>query len=256
LQDTDWLKNKMRALSHLFCTSPGDDDDSRQLLQTSITCEYALAARLLLEEQELDGGQSNGKSGKYASRYHPQQTTSQVGSNKNDNNGSSRNSRPLTVGEISINWPIIRDTVRTKYHCNYKDPMPILQDNLEHQQHQQLRLSNDFDIMPTISTRVRQVLSSSSQQDNTRFVIMVNHPSEVSIAELTLQGISYTKADSAQEAIECNSRVVFLLKTSKDNNSIIRDLIAHSPIGCTSFVVDSSNPCCVIWRLHSPTNWQ
>jgi hypothetical protein len=64
LQDTDWLKNKMRALSHLFCTSPGDDDDSRQLLQTSITCEYALAARLLLEEQELDGGQSNGKSGK------------------------------------------------------------------------------------------------------------------------------------------------------------------------------------------------
>ena len=52
--DMGWLENKLSALSHVLTQSSDN---------ISATCEYALAARLLVEEQELDGGHSNGKGG-------------------------------------------------------------------------------------------------------------------------------------------------------------------------------------------------
>ena len=59
--DNEWLVNKMAALAHIMTTHVG----------ASPTCDYALLARLLLEEQELDRRRSVGKTGKYASRFHP-----------------------------------------------------------------------------------------------------------------------------------------------------------------------------------------
>ena len=59
VNDQSWLENKLAALSHVL---------SQQDENISVTCEYALASRLLLEEQELDEGRSNGKGGKYASK--------------------------------------------------------------------------------------------------------------------------------------------------------------------------------------------
>jgi hypothetical protein len=121
----DWLKNKLAALAHVFPSTYDSGDDF------SLTCEYALAARLSFEEQELDNGNSNGRRGKYSRRFHPQ-VERQGEERGGPTRGPTRSSRPLTVGEVAANWEeTIRDTVRMRYHCNYKDPLPILQNHVE-----------------------------------------------------------------------------------------------------------------------------
>ena len=112
---SDWIVNKMMALSHVL----------RSDRDAMMGCDDVLLARMLLEEQALDQGQSNGSSGKYGSLFHPQKSYK----NPNKTNGS----RPLTVGEISANWidgACLRETIRTKYHIHRKDPMPIIQENI------------------------------------------------------------------------------------------------------------------------------
>lgn len=103
--DATWLRNKMKAVApYLKGTS----------------YEYALLARMLLEEQQLDP--SVGKRGKYASKFHPQ------GSMKSIAIPSARSSRPLTVGEIQANWiDNLLDTLTVKYSIDRKNPVPILQ---------------------------------------------------------------------------------------------------------------------------------
>ena len=126
----EWLRNKMRALSHILISRP----------HVSLSCDYALLARLLIEEQELDGARSNGSRGKYGSKFHPQTSANNNNSSNNNNNNkvssedSTRQTRPLTVGEIAANWNkggCLGETVLTTYHVNYKNPLPILQDKLE-----------------------------------------------------------------------------------------------------------------------------
>lgn len=131
--DSSWLVNKMAALSHCMTTRTG----------YSSTCDYALLTRLLLEEQELDKGRSVGKTGKYASRFHPSSS-----SNDDDDDESSsvstatrsssnnNHSRPLTVGEIEVNWAdgaCLSETVMTRYNVNGKNPLPVIQENINRQ---------------------------------------------------------------------------------------------------------------------------
>jgi hypothetical protein len=106
--DSTWLRNKMRAVApHLGG------------LEQHLSVEYALLARLLLEEQQLDP--SVGKSGKYASKFHPQGPKSIA-------IPSARSSRPLTVGEIQANWrENLLDTLLVRYAVDKKNPVPILQ---------------------------------------------------------------------------------------------------------------------------------
>jgi hypothetical protein len=129
-EDDKWLRNKMRALSSVLISRPG----------ASLACDYALLARLLIEEQNLDQGRSNGKTGKYASKFHPKKSSAE-GSNDTNLNPDAPGSRPLTVGEIGSNWNTggcLADTVLTKYHVNYKNPLPILQENVERLEQEQV----------------------------------------------------------------------------------------------------------------------
>lgn len=77
-EDTEWLHNKLAAICHVLSCQSGESSSSH-------TCEYALAVRLILEEQELDGGESDGKPGKYASRFHPQKVPQQALDDDDDN---------------------------------------------------------------------------------------------------------------------------------------------------------------------------
>lgn len=105
-EDTTWLHNKMKAVA--------------PYLKGGESYEYALLARMLLEEQQLDP--SVGKTGKYASKFHPQ------GSMKSIAIPSARSSRPLTVGEIQANWiDNLLDTLTVKYSIDRKNPVPVLQ---------------------------------------------------------------------------------------------------------------------------------
>mmetsp|Transcript_15069 Transcript_15069/g.42529 ORF Transcript_15069/g.42529 Transcript_15069/m.42529 type:complete len:103 (-) Transcript_15069:967-1275(-) len=71
-----WLGNKLTVLAPFIGTSTHPSNDGH-----SITCEYALATRMLLEEQALGAGQSNRCTGKYASQFRPLRTCD------NDNHG-------------------------------------------------------------------------------------------------------------------------------------------------------------------------
>lgn len=104
-QQTSWLTNKLEAVAPVL------HEDTRHL---SATAQYVLAVRLLLEEQELDQGQSPG-TGKYGSLYHPPQRQDKDSENSVYNNAST-GSRPLTVNEVSNNWcEFLLDTLPIKY---------------------------------------------------------------------------------------------------------------------------------------------
>ena len=145
----EWLRNKMRAVSSILVSRPG----------CSVSCDYALLTRLLIEEQELDQGRSNGCSGKYGSKFHPQTLTPSIAAQP-----GSRGSRPLTgecgltppsveryewetiidpifsiiyiqhkVGEIAENWDkggCLAETLLTKYHIDYENPLTALQERI------------------------------------------------------------------------------------------------------------------------------
>jgi len=117
----EWLFNKMKAISHVLIPRTN----------ASLSCDYALLARLLMEEQELDGFRSLGSRGKYGSKFHPRSKQHESSTVESD---SMRQTRPLTVGEVAINWnngAHLGETLLTKYHVKYKNPLPVLQENLE-----------------------------------------------------------------------------------------------------------------------------
>mmetsp|Transcript_15790 Transcript_15790/g.36555 ORF Transcript_15790/g.36555 Transcript_15790/m.36555 type:complete len:607 (+) Transcript_15790:243-2063(+) len=104
--DRDWLENKLSAMSHVL-SSPEAPDKTRHL-----ACEFALATRLILEEQALDRNESTGKNGRYARKFHPR---SQINGN-NEFEDKSRSRRPLTAGELAVNWrEFIRSTLIVRY---------------------------------------------------------------------------------------------------------------------------------------------
>ena len=109
-ENFDWLVQKMSALFSI--TQLGDS--------TMLGTDAVFLARLLLEEQLLDGGRSKGK-GKYGSRFHP----TPVDGRENENASSNVGSRPLTVGEVWANWHELREVLRMKYSLDGKlDPLP------------------------------------------------------------------------------------------------------------------------------------
>lgn len=135
--DTEWLINKVSAL--LPVTLSGEDG--------MMGCDAVLLARVLLEEQLLDEGRSNGCRGKYGSKFHPS-SDDKTGESSQENKGNG--SRPLTVGEISANWndgACLKDTVRIKYNVDRKDPIPIIKEKIR----DCLETSNDMpDVYPSI----------------------------------------------------------------------------------------------------------
>ena len=186
--DRSWVVNKINALmQHLLSDQNG-----------LTNCDAVLLTRLILEEQLLDNGRSVGKSGKYASKYHPNSITSASSSSSNmeDLNesgdesvsGSNQGSRPLTVGEIEANWSkgaCLRDTVRIKYNVDRKDPIPIITDNICQTLAEENY--NDSSPLPILHGDIIKTLSSSSNNDDDCTVyIMVGHESHLQIASKTL----------------------------------------------------------------------
>jgi hypothetical protein len=212
--DQIWLENKLAALAHVLAETNKD---------FSVVCEYALAARLLLEEQELDGGRSNGKTGKYASKYHPQQKTEM---------SRGRGSRPLTVGEVSANWRqggMLRDALQVRYHCDYKDPMPILQKNVE-----RLRAKQDLMVPRLTDKGIPEILNACPQ----KLILTVDHASDLNIAATTLKAseLKFRIVEDVAEAFESESESALLIRRSET----LAQILQHAPEKSTTFVIDSS----------------
>ena len=275
--DNDWLKNKLSAIAHVF-GAPQEDCN----IDISRTCEYALAARLIIEEQKLDQGRSKG-TGKYGGKFHPKQQKEQSNddveevrsskSTKTTRQKSNQNgSRPLTVGEIAANWVdggMIRDTVRMKYHCNYKDPLPLLQEGVENA----MVVDGDVDVdnsLPSIDPIVLNcitdaIASSNSGQSGKKVIISIPHESELDVAKMSLSKAGVENVQVANSIVEVitdgkncgqdglnegsHSTPLWLLvcngnSKNRQNDSktttTYRDIISDSPEDCTIHIVDSS----------------
>ena len=146
----EWLLRKLSALASI--TQGGNDADAM------LGCDAVLLARLLLEEQLLDGGRSNGRGGKYGGKFHPSSTSTDDDERPNPGGGGrgrggGRNaavgsSRPLTVGELHANWPELRDVARIRY--------PFVRESSDGRWVRQ-------DPLPHIRRRVREIHSSASR---------------------------------------------------------------------------------------------
>jgi len=119
----EWLIQKLSALASI--TQQGNTPDAM------LGCDAVILSRLLIEEQLLDNGRSNGRGGKYGSKFHPSGDISP---------GSKGGSRPLTVGELYTNWSEVKDILRMRYpyieECVEgkiikKDPLPEIRSQLE-----------------------------------------------------------------------------------------------------------------------------
>jgi hypothetical protein len=198
----------------------------------------------------LDGGQSSGKSGKYASRYHPQDqqqpTDEQYDRKARRPRLEGRTSRPLTVGELSANWSeggMIRDAIQMRYHSNYQDPVPRLQEAID----SLVSTSSEYDSKPTIYSSICEAVRACKDKRR-RLIVTVPHSSDVSAAKASLQeaAIDYQLANCVREALETDDSSVSLLVQCQATTR--REIVKESPVGSTVYMIDSS------WRgLHDET---
>ncbi len=216
--DRDWLENKLFAMSHVL-GSPEGPDKSRH-----IACEYALATRLILEEQALDRNESTGKNGKYARKFHPR---SEINGNNDFEKEKSRSRRPLTAGELAVNWrEFIRSTLIVKYargpdgRFSNQEPMEALEQAIQEYLSPKNRKSNQENKGPAPRTigkslplfpRTKFALKNSSS----KLVVRISHKFD---NEIVARSLNQQLRLLPQERIA---------KTYKPENAI-RRLFLHS----------------------------
>ena len=233
--DTTWLRNKMKALSHCMTSHVG----------YSQTCDYALLARLLLEEQELDEGRSSGKTGKYASRFHPSISTGEsvvAESSSNTNESSNSNgSRPLTVGEIEVNWSdgaCLSETLLARYNVDKKNPLAAIQASIERQckvekvsecsfyLHVALLYSTHLlvvsqqqrhDESSIVPVSANEIVCKALSKCTPRFILRVGHACDLQMIQSCFQNTplhDVSVVSTVQEAISIPKRACLLMDDS------------------------------------------
>lgn len=223
LVDKTWLINKIQALLHVtFGSNEG-----------LMGCEAVILARMLLEEQELDGGKSVGKSGKYSSKFHP--STLDPDLSKPAKNGS----RPLTVGEIAANWvdgANLAETLFVKYNIERKSPLPFIRENLS-RLYESLAESSPPPLIPEIAEALEKFESS--------VYILVAHPSQTKMVMSSLSSLSVSvelaNDETNHQCAESSAGIVVIAPKNEfeSQDDIIRRLVGNAEKG-TSFMVIQS----------------
>jgi len=215
---TSWLTNKMIAIARVL------DEDTRYF---SATAQHVLAVRLLVEEQELDQGQSPG-TGKYGSLYHPRQVEDD--SYQSDEQEGMNGSRPLTVGEITLNWcELLLDTLPIKYRVRPSD--------LESAIAKVTVMGVDY--LPVVNTGTMSMLVSMATQQarvgsfSALPVVTVRHDSDIDTVRDILSNHFKNSPTIRIEVVNDLNRLlvaeewctIFILHKA---NTTIRDLMAKS----------------------------
>jgi hypothetical protein len=262
---SSWLHQKLRAISHVLSPSSFDDDD-HTASTSSLTCEYALAARLLLEEQALDQGKSTGRTGKYASRFHPRDsttttTTTDTQSSYKTAAKPSSSTRPLTVGEITTNWNqggMIRDSLLVRYcvkqsnngrSVTYQNPMTALQTAWE----QQLESPPQHEGNPVWKAQPISISPSLlRRRERSKVIATVHHRSDLEIARASLEAAGWSvrvlhDKDLQREALLKDTLPVGRNESSDPSsitlvvgaNDLSLRLLQELPDDATLYMVDS-----------------
>lgn len=224
--DQSWLINKMCALSHVMIS----DHDGM------MGYDAVFLARLLLEEQLLDLGRSDGCKGKYGSKFHPSASVADKGI-ANSSNGS----RPLTVGEITSNWlngACLRATLRAKYHVERKDPLPIIKENLSK------KIDNEVSCLPKVHPFMKEALSLC---ENNIFILVGDKMHiPAAVASLSDSSIYVQVSSSIDDAIEKSMNLkhnIFLVPSGdgkQGHRGILQHLLLQAKCGSSVHFIHSS----------------
>ena len=203
-------------------------------------CDAVLLSRVLLEEQRLDCGRSNGRGGKYGSKFHPP-VKADMGTGVR---GRSRaGSRPLTVGELYENWHEIRDVTRMKYPFvehpsegapRRTDPLPKIRQYLTELYSMAHREGIRSDILPSWQHLAHDVLfqcvsrndgSSNHLLKNT--MLLLGHEAQIPWALTTLSTLCALDVESDAKLSSTGStenNLVFS-SNSESNHQIMKIVI-------------------------------
>ncbi|KAL9180220.1 hypothetical protein ACHAXT_008190 [Thalassiosira profunda] len=211
----EWLVQKLSALSSV--TQQGDDPDAM------LGSDAVLLARLLLEEQLLDGGRSNGRGGKYGGVYHP--------STERREGSSNVGSRPLTVGEIYANWSELRDVTRMKYPAmeesaegslKRQDPLPKIRQQLRELYSAAGQKEVQSNLPPTWQFLTHDILFDYSQSNGESMhlrqgvVLLLGHDAHIPLAlqSLSLLGCDVDVASDVDFSYDGETRNAVCIKSS------------------------------------------
>lgn len=222
----EWLLRKLAALSSI--TQQGDSPDFM------LGCEAVFLARLVMEEQLLDAGRSNGRGGKYGGKFHPSSTTSDGNENR-----PKVGSRPLTVGELYANWPELRDVARMKYpfveedpngKTNKGDPLPIVRQCMKELYSAAENDSVNGNIQPSWQSHAYDILfdgsgisSSSDEGINLRqnTMLLLGHDAQIPMVLKSLTSFGYDlNVESDIEITHCGeASKAFCIKSNAETTS-------------------------------------
>ena len=220
----NWLVEKLNALSSI--TQQGDT------LDQMMGCDAVFLARVILEEQLLDGGRSNGRGGKYGGKYHPSWTSDF------DSDGSMAGSRPLTVGELYANWEELREVVEFKFTFvddeetgRKMNPIPRIKDALN-----ELMLNRELDTQDTWHPFAYDVLMTNrgagSNDARQNIILMLGHETQLpsTLNSLASMGIKC----AIDVALEWDTPYLNKwLKTGEYENSGLRIVVTSSTKACS-----------------------
>lgn len=176
-----WLIEKLCALSSI--TQQGNTSDKM------LGCDAVFLVRVLLEEQLLDGGRSNGRGGKYGGRFHPGSSSAV------DANGSVVGSRPLTVGELFANWEELRQVLGNKYPLEEEgtkrkmDPLPRVRQVLEELYLHEARMTQPL-WHPLAFDTLLESQCSGSNGTRQNSVLMLGHEAQLPLALTSFAALS------------------------------------------------------------------
>jgi len=240
--DLTWLYNKLHALQHVL--APFEH-------QYHPAVEYGLAIRMLLEEQELDLGKSNGSKGKYGSKFHPSKECQAFPKRTREINTKKRQQRPLTVGEISTNW---RETLREAAWIRYAqeeergvNPLDLLQECIAVLQQQDgdttINGDDENDILPmNIGPDLAPILQHRRGDASSNIVVGVYHELDLAAAEESLlrAGLQVdTFRDTMPSFHDKESNDSAALICLDNPRKTLRDLLQAAPEQSTLRVMES-----------------
>ena len=265
--DLSWLVNKLDALQHVLGPPVLDPN-----YPYHPAVEYAMAIRLLLEEQELDEGNSNGSTGKYGSKFHPSANDTAYSDFEQPAQGQRRRrrQRPLTVGEIAVNW---KDTLREAAWIRYareeggdENPLELLhQAILEHDLVSSYNNPNDGqsssssvaeDQPPPNGawTLADPTLEALLRASSSPVIVGVYHESDLAAAKASIRQHLTTndndeddtgpprvvvQCDDMTEAVRQVGNGHLPLVCLESSSSSYHSLLQHAPDQCTVHILES-----------------
>ena len=228
-----WLIEKLCALSSI--TQQGNSPDKM------LGCDAVFLVRVLLEEQLLDGGRSNGRGGKYGGRFHP----GALDGVKSD--GSVVGSRPLTVGELMVNWRELREVMQFKYPYideetkGKKDPMPVVRQVLREMHVNEVQLEQQS-WHPIAYDALFEYQNSESNELRQNSILLLGHEAQLPIAltALATMDLSYTVETDLDRELPGVDKMQF------DNVGDITLTITSSGNACDHFINRNNGPSIIL----------